>query len=113
MTASNAPWRTHVSDLGATAEIHHLTQKVKQVALVNRDATNIVYCMVYTNDQSSANAVALAATATTALVDDSFVLMPGERRVVFKSPKPTYVALNLLASGANTDISVEGTPWYD
>ncbi len=98
-------------NIGASAEQVTITEKVKEVWLSNNHATQTAAVKVYTGgSQAAATAAAIAgntAAAVTATVDGAFHIPPANVRevCVFKSSRPTYVALDIIASGASTPIN--------
>jgi hypothetical protein len=102
--------------VGAAAAVYTLTGKQKQVAVRNLHATQVITCRVFTGNTSAA-AIA-AATATPAVIGASEnITIPaaaaGARTVVLKSGRSVYVSLSMIASGASTGVTVEGTTFKD
>lgn len=94
-----------------TAETATLTSKVKQVKVTNHEAVggDNVYVTVSTG-LTSAEAIAGVVTAV-ALADENFCILPQSSKVVFKSPRDTYVSLSVV--GNASPVTVEGTSWFD
>lgn len=99
--------------VGTTGESASLTDPVNQVAVTNYHATQALWVRVNTG-QSAAAALTLAdATDAVAAADEHWYIPPaGGRRVVFKSPRATYVALSVIGSGAATTYAVEGSIFF-
>ncbi len=113
MADNSAEKITHGS-VGAAAETSWLTKQVNQVAVTNKHATQTLAVRVFT--ASSAAAAKALADATDAVegADENWYIPPaGGRRVVFKSPTTTYVALSVIGSAGATTYAVEGTTWRD
>lgn len=100
----------HATFSSTTVDTITLTDKVNQVAVVNHDASNIVYVLVGTSDSSS-SAAATAAGTVTAAVDESYAVPKSGRTVVYKNKRQTYVGLSMIGSGGA--YSVHGTVWWD
>jgi hypothetical protein len=112
MADNNGALITHGS-VGTTAETSYLTEKCLQVAVTNKHATQTLGVRVFT--AASAAAAAALADATDAVegADENWYIPPaGGRRVVFRSPKPTFVALSVVGSGATTTYVVNGTNFH-
>ena len=114
MADNNGPKITYGS-VGTTAETSYLTDKVKQVAIHNTSSSLSLYARVFTSANSATGAQTQAdATDAVALADDNFLIPPNSRRVVYKSAKPQWVAVSIIASGAGpTAYENCGTVWYD
>ena len=97
----------HAATTSTTAESVGLTGTVSEVRVTNRDTTNTMYCTVSTG-QSAAAAEAGLVTAVAA-ADETFSLPPSTTKTVFKSGRPTYVALSVI--GNASDYSVEGSEY--
>jgi hypothetical protein len=118
MTANNAP--TIATDsVGGAAEICHLTTAVNQVVIINTHASQTITARIFSGN-TSAEAVALA-TATPAVIgaDENFLVPAGaaasggtNRKVLWKSRRAKFVAISLIASGASTTYTVEGTTFF-
>lgn len=115
MAAVTTADRSFHTTVGATEEVSQLNKPVKQVAIVNRHATQSLSVKITTSDTSgaAANTKATAATDITSLGLDTIVIAAGKREVVFKSPASRYIAIQAIASGAGTDMSVHGTEFFD
>lgn len=101
------------NSIGATAAQLTLTEKVKEVWVSNSHATQAAYVKVYTGSTAAIAAAAAVAgngTAPVSATADGAIYIPpaSVRRVnVFKSTRPTFVALDVIATGATTPIHVE------
>ena len=114
MAAVTNAKRTFHTTVGAAQETSVLTAPVRQVAITNTHATQTLTVLVATDQQSSASALTRATALTaTAGVNESFVINPGKREVVYKSPAARYVGLAVIASGAATPMDVHGTDFFD
>ena len=93
----------HGTTVSTTAEAVELTGGVRQVAVTNRDGTNTVYVTVAVGalGTSSAAMEALVVTAVAA-ADNTFVIPPNARKIVFKSAAPRLVACPSSATPAPT-----------
>ena len=87
-----------------TADLSYLTTEVKQVAIENYHATQILYVKPK-----------FGATADAAVVgaDDVFVIPAGKRKVIAKSTRGVFCAISHIASGAATTFTMEGTAFRD
>lgn len=119
MADNNGVNITHGS-AGTSAEVSHLTGRVNQVSIENTHASQTLAVRVFTGETAAAAAAAAAATPAVALADENWHIPAAaaasgglNRRVVFKSKRPSYVALSVLASGATTPYVVVGTEWFD
>lgn len=105
---------------GTTAEVSHLTARQHQVAIMNTHASQTLAVRVFTGETAAAAAAAAAATPAVALADEVWHIPANaaasgglNRRVVFKSKRPSFVALSVLGSGASTTYVTEGTSFFD
>lgn len=98
-------------DASGTAATAALTQKVNQVAIQNRHSTQTLSVTLATGETQAAAEAALVTAV--ALADETFFVAADQRKVIFKSPRRTYVAMSIIASGATTGTSVEGTLFFD
>jgi hypothetical protein len=101
----------HGTTTSTTAETWQLTDKVNQVAILNREAAaaDTIYVTVATGTTAAA---ALAAVVTAvAEADETIAIPPLTRVVVFKSPRSTYVAGSVI--GNASPVSVHGSTWFD
>lgn len=110
--AANAPLIV-TSTVGAAADVFHLTSEVKQVVVENYHATALVYVKVFTGATSAAAVAKATASPATVAGNDCFVVAAGKRKAVLKSSRGNFVALSIIASGAATTFTVEGTEWKD
>jgi hypothetical protein len=108
--ADNSGARVTHGSVGTTAETSWLTEPVNSVTVQNHHATQVLYVRVFTSNTSAAAAKALAdATDAVADADENFRIRPaGDPETVFNSPRQTYVALSVIASGATTPYEVAG-----
>lgn len=111
---TNADRAFHTT-VGAAQEVSQLNKPVKQVAVVNRHATQTLSIAVTTSQSSGtdANTKATALTPITSLGLETITIPPGKRDVVFKSPSARFVAIRAIASAAATDMDVHGTDFFD
>ena len=101
------------SNIGGTIDTISLTQYVRQVAIVNTHASQIIYAKAYFGETAAA-ALALASAASFATgADDTVQIAAGKREVLFKSPRAKYCAIALIASGASTTYACHGSDWFD
>jgi len=108
--AANAPLIVH-SSVGATADVFHLTRKVKEVVVKNTHATQSISLKVFTGATSAAAVATATANATVAGANDTFTIPAGATKTVFKSTRQQYVAANMIGTGAATTFDMEGTIW--
>lgn len=101
--------------ISTSGESDSLTRQVNQVAITNYHATaaNILWARVETGNSAAAALTLADATDAVAAADETWCIPSLQRRVVFKSPKATYVALATIAAAASTTYTVEGTIWTD
>lgn len=95
----------HATTTSTTAESVGLTQKVSEVRVTNRDGTNTIYVTVATG--LTAAAAEAAVVTAVAAADETIALLPNTTKTVFKSTRPTYVALSVI--GSASAYSVEGS----
>ena len=113
MADNNGAKITHGS-VATTAETSYLTERVNQIAVINKHASQTLGVRVYTADSAAAaKALADATDAVEAADENWHIPAVGARRVVFKSPRATFVALSVIGSGSATTYCVEGTNWLD
>lgn len=114
MAANDAPYVSYGS-VGTAAEVSHLTTKVKQIAITNTSTTVSLYVKVSSSPVSADAAAAQAAIdVAVAAADDNFLVPPGERRIVYKSAKPQFVACSVIGSATGPTVYENcGTVWYD
>jgi hypothetical protein len=101
---------------GAAALPFVMTNKVKQVAVTNTHATQTLTVAVSSSSVSAAAAKAAAGVGSGIAVigaDDVYTIPALQRKVVWKSSAPRFVALSLIASGASSGFTAEGTTWRD
>lgn len=110
MAANSGAMTCHGTLSTTTVDTVTLTTKVQQVAVINKDASQVLSVLVGTSDVSGAAAATNAGTVT-ALVDESFCIPVSSRVVVFKSKRLSYVGLSVIGSG--NAYSVHGTVWWD
>ena len=96
---------------GTTAETTSLTRQINQVRVTNYHATQVLWVRPETGATAAA-ALTLAGTAAVAAADETFIIPAGQTKVVFKSNRPTFVALAVIGSGAATTFTTEGTLWF-
>ncbi len=101
------------SNIGATIDTISLTNSVRQVAIVNTHASQIIYAKAYFAETVAA-ALALATAASFATgADDTVQIAAGKREVIFKSSRSRCCAIALIASGATTTYACHGSDWFD
>ena len=107
--------RQFSTSTGVAMEISDLLQNVRQVAVVNTHATGKLTVKPFFSNTSAADALAkaTAASAITSLVNDAFQVAPGKREVVVKSPKSSFVALQIISDTAATTYAVHGSDFFD
>lgn len=110
MTTNAGGERCHGTLTSTTVETVTLSTKVYQVAVINKDASNVMYVLVGTSDVSGAAAATNAGTVT-AGVDESFTIPVSSRVVVYKNKRAGYVGLSVIGNG--NAYSVHGTQWWD
>lgn len=111
MAAVSGAKTCHATLTGTTADTITLTSKVNQVAVINRDATDLVYVTVNTSTVSGADA-ATGVTTAVAAADETFFVPPANgRTVVHSNRRRLYVGLSVVGDGGA--YSVHGTEWYD
>lgn len=101
--------------VGAAAAVYTLTGKQKQVAVKNLHATQTITCRVSTGNTSAA-AAALAAINVAVIGASENITIPAGatgRTVVLKSGRSVFTSLSMIASGAATGVTVEGTTFKD
>ena len=98
---------------GTGAESVSLTDPVKQLAIENYHATQLLYARVFTGATAAAALAKADATDAVAAADENWFIAPGTRKVVLKTTRPIYAAVSLIASGASTTCVVEGTDFRD
>jgi len=108
--AANAPLILH-GTVGATADVFHLTRKVKAVTIKNTHATQSLTVRAFTGSTVTAAVAAATANASVAGANDTFTIAAGATKVIFKSTRQQYVAVNAIGSGAATTFDQEGTIW--
>ena len=113
MADNNGAKITHGS-VSTTAETSYLTEAVNQVAVTNKHATQTLGVRVFTASSAAAAAALADATDAVEAADENWHIPPANgRRVVFKSPRATFVALSVIGSGATTTYIVNGTTFFD
>lgn len=98
------------NSIGGTHDTFTITEKVKEVNLINTHATQQLYAKIYTgNNAAAALAAAVAGTATTSTGDNVFHAPPvSARRVkILNSSRVTFACLDVLGSGSATTFDVE------
>lgn len=98
--------------VGTTAETVSLTGLQNQVRVKNYHATQLLWVRVYTAADNATALASATATAAVAAANENTLVPPGLSVVVFKSPRPSTVALSVIGSAAATTYSVDGTDWY-
>ena len=96
-----------------TADLSYLTTEVKQVAIENYHATQILYVKPKFGATAAAALAAATADAAVAAADDCFVIPAGKRKVIAKSTRGVFCAISHIASGAATTFTMEGTAFRD
>jgi len=97
----------------ANDDLVWLADPVKQLAVENYHASQILYVKVKTAANAAAALAAADADAAVAAADDVFVIPAGKRKVVMKSTRATFVAFSHIASGSATTFTAEGTNFRD
>ena len=96
-----------------SAETWAALTPVKQVRVTNQGTTagDDLYVTLATGRTAAEAEGKIVEAAADA--DETFIVLPGETKVIFKSPRATYVAGSIEA-GANTPAaSIECTDWYE
>lgn len=99
--------------ISTTSETWAALTPVKQVRVTNRGTTagDDAYITVATGKTAAAAEAAIVDAVADA--DETFVVRPGETKIIWKSPRPSFVAGSIEA-GANTpEVSIECTDWYE
>lgn len=109
--AANAPQLLH-STVSTTADVFHLTRAVKQVVFRNTSA-NSHTVRVFTGSTSAAAVAAATATVAVADANETFKVATTASRTVFKSTRPQFVALSVIATTGASTFDVEGTIWRE
>lgn len=111
MALTNSGNKACHDNIGLTAETWGLLQKVNQVSITNRSA-NAVWVTIATG--ATAAAAEAAIVTAVAAADETIYIPPSNvRKVVFKSPRKTFVAGSAIAVTGACDVSFEGTEWFD
>ena len=114
MAANVTAKRIFRTTTGTTQEIHSLQANVRQIAITNPGATAIVTAKpFFASTPAAALAAATGAAAVTSLVDDAYVILPGKREVITKSPKSSFVAIQVIADTAASPYTVVGSDFFD
>ena len=99
---------------GAAAAVFAFTLKHKQVAVTNYHATQTLFVRPAVGlTQAAATATATANPAVTTGADFNYTVPFGKRVTIFKSSRKQFVAMSMIASGAATSFTAEGTDWQD
>jgi len=111
MAATGANSLTDVA--GAAAAVFTLTNKQKQLAITNTHATQTITARVATGSTSAVAAAAATATPAVIGASENFTIAPGKRTVLSKTNRSVYYSVSLIASGASTTFTLEGTVFKD
>lgn len=97
----------HATTTSTTAESVSLTSQVSEVRVTNREAIagDTLYVTVATGLTAAAAEAALVTAVADA--DETIAIVGGDTKTVFKSSRPTYVALSVV--GDASPYSVEGS----
>jgi len=106
--AGDAPYIVNDSG-GAAAATFSITSKVKQVAIRNYHATQVLTVKGKTGNTSAVAAAAATADPAVIGADDNFTIPAGQRAVVLKSGRGVFYSFSVIASGAATTFTAEGT----
>ena len=96
-----------------TAATWGFTQPVKQVRVTNRGTTAGDILSVTLCTARTAAAVEGEIVTAVSLADETHIVMPGETKVIFKSPRATFVGGSIIAAANTPGASIEGSSWYE